>query len=290
MRRTLGCSLLWWCALLGGCASPGGRQDQAELRDLVYAMREGQPLGLDLYRAGGSRPGPVLVHVHGGGWSRGARPPSSGMFTTWLANGISVVAIDYRLSGQAHAPAAVQDVRCALAWIRTNARHYGLDQRRIVLQGVSAGGHLALLAAFAPAHAGFDAPGCAPTPVAAVLDYYGIADLTTWHPSSRAVQRWIGPRVDSQAYAWELSPQRHVRTGLPPVFIAHGDEDQTVPLAQSQRLLSALQREGVAASLQTVPGGRHGNFSAAQTAEVDAAALLFLRRQGVLGVEEHIAK
>jgi acetyl esterase/lipase len=275
------------CLLLAACvAMPAGKahlQSDATQRDLIYARPGGRELHLDLYRARARKPTPVLVYVHGGGWTRGARPVSSEPFTTWLANGISVVAIEYRLAGEARAPAAVQDVRCALAWVAANAVRHGLDRQRIVLQGGSAGGQLALLAAFAPASAQLDDPTCpSPPPIAAVLDYFGIADLTTWHPPSGAVQRWLWPRADFRAYAWKLSPLHHVRAGLPPVFVVHGDSDPTVPPAQSHQLVSALQRAGVTAQLHTVQGGGHGDFNAAQQAGIDAAALRFLRDRGVL--------
>lgn len=275
------------CLLLAACvAIPTGiahRRSDGMQHDLVYARPGGRELHLDLYRARAQKPTPVLVYVHGGGWTRGARPSSSEAFATWRANGISVAAIEYRLADEARAPAAVQDVRCALAWVAANAARQGLDRRRIVVQGASAGGQLALLAAFAPANAGLDDPGCPPPPpIAAVLDYYGIADLTTWHPPSGAVRRWLGPRADFRAYAWQLSPLRHVRAGLPPVFVVHGDSDPTVPPVQSQQLVSALQRAGVIAQLHTVQGGGHGDFNAAQQAGIDAAAVRFLRDHGVL--------
>ncbi|MEZ0469878.1 alpha/beta hydrolase fold domain-containing protein [Luteimonas salinilitoris] len=250
------------------------------LADIEYARPGGRALHVDLHRNLVARPSPVLVHVHGGGWSRGARPPREA-FAWAYAMGFSVVAVEYRLAGEAHAPAAVRDVRCALAWVGRHAARHGLDASRIVVEGVSAGAHLALLAVLAGDDAEFDA-GCGPVPPVAVLvDRAGIADVQAWRPASGAVARWIGPRADAVDYAARLSPIRYLHRAMPPLFIVHGDADPVVPFAQSRRLHDAVRALGVPVALHVVAGGRHGGFTDAQAAAIDAALCLFLRGHGV---------
>ena len=77
---------------------------------------------------------------------------------------------------QLTAPAAVEDVRCALAWVKKNAAKYNFDPEKVVTYGGSAGGHLALIAAYGPAS--FNPPGCTDQPkIAAVLDFYGASNV-----------------------------------------------------------------------------------------------------------------
>ena len=76
----------------------------------------------------------------------------------YLALGMAVVNVEYRLGGATPAPAAVEDCRCALRWIVRNADRYKFDANRIVVTGMSAGGHLSLMTGMLPASAGFDRP------------------------------------------------------------------------------------------------------------------------------------
>lgn len=93
-------------------------------------------------------------------------------FLPYLQLGLRVVAVEYRLSGRAPAPVALEDARCALFWLAKNVEKYGIDPRRIVITGGSAGGHLALMAA--TLNESFDGPcgHAGPAPKAwAVVNY-----------------------------------------------------------------------------------------------------------------------
>src|SRR5579862_776590 len=123
-------------------------------RGIEYAQVPGfRPAELDMYLpSAASGPGPVVIHVHGGGWRRGSRRRplpalGDGFYPGLAAAGIAVAAIDYRLSGEARYPAAVDDVRAAVAWARSALPGHGIAAGPLVLWGDSAGGHLALLAA-----------------------------------------------------------------------------------------------------------------------------------------------
>jgi acetyl esterase/lipase len=107
---------------------------------------------------------------------------------------MSVVSVQYRNAIDAPAPAAIQDVRCAMAWVKRNAAKYNFDPNNVVPWGGSAGGHLALMAAYAPAS--FNPPGCTDQPhVTAVIDMYGASDVASalTYPGSRGfTHQWIG--------------------------------------------------------------------------------------------------
>ena len=149
---------------------------------------------------------PTAVLFHGGGWVTGNKDEIALDVLPYLAMGFAVVNVDYRVARMAPAPAAVQDSRCALRWVIRHAPQYGFDPARLVLVGSSAGAHLALMAALAPATAGFDGlcPGNEPLTVAAVINFFGVVDvaelLAPPHPRDFAVG-WIGPGADAAARA-----------------------------------------------------------------------------------------
>src|SRR5262249_9050606 len=131
--------------------------DVESLPDLVYASQPGfRPLRLDLYRPrkGGDAAGrPLVVFVHGGGWQAG-HTRHSGAFGNWpgvlamlASKGYVVASVEYRLSGEARFPAAIQDVKTSIRWLRSKSAQFGIDPARVIVWGGSAGGHLAALAA-----------------------------------------------------------------------------------------------------------------------------------------------
>src|SRR5205807_3401043 len=147
------------------------------------------------------------MHIHGGGWVVGAKESEMFNILPYLALGFASVNVEYRLGGAASAPAAVEDCRCALRWIIRNAERYKFDVNRIVVTGMSAGGHLSLMTGMLPASAGFDRH-CAggeerwtgfdrrEPKVAAIISWFGITDVRDMlddapNPRSYAVE-WIG--------------------------------------------------------------------------------------------------
>jgi len=149
---------------------------------------------LDVYQVPSDKPTPVVIQIHGGGWIRGDRPSSSGSMGPFFAAGMSVVAVQYRNAIDAPAPAAIEDVRCAMSWVKKNAAKYNFDPSKVVAWGGSAGGHLALMAGYAPAS--FDPPGCTDQPkVVAIIDMYGASDVAeslTYSGSRDFTHQWIG--------------------------------------------------------------------------------------------------
>lgn len=253
--------------------------------DIVYATHATGPLHLDLHRPAGKGRAPVLVFLHGGAWARGERPKSWTGFRRFVEAGYAVVSVQYRLTGVAQAPAAVQDARCAMAWVAREAGRYQLDPRRIVVMGSSSGAHLALLAGMMDGKADIDLPACGPVPrAAAIIDFYGPSDLrpeSAGRWSSPSVTKWIGEGPDAAALAARMSPVTLVHKGQPPVFIVHGDADDVVPIQSSQLLKAALDRAGVPSEFQIVPGGGHGQFEDDVLARLHGQALAFLDRHRI---------
>jgi acetyl esterase/lipase len=261
-------------------ASLVGQRFQA-VRDVVYRTVDGTPLKLDLYVPYKPEAGPTVLYIHGGGWQTGSKEQYVLWYLPYLQLGLRVAAVQYRLSAAAPAPAAVEDSRCAFRWVVQNGAKYGIDPDRIVVSGGSAGGHLALMTAFADTS--FDS-GCndGPEPrAAAVINYYGATDVAELLSEGReSLKRWFRGAVDAPALARRLSPLTWVRADLPPVLTIHGDADASIPYSHSIRLHEALQGAGVPSELITIPDGAHGRhtWSDAETIRVQRAIEAFLKK------------
>jgi acetyl esterase/lipase len=123
-----------------------------DMRTLTYASRDGADLLLDLYLPAEPirRPIPVIVFLHGGGWSGGTRTTGPDFRRYFARDGFAMASIEYRLTPSITFPANVEDVRTAVRWLKANASTHALDPDRICLWGTSAGGHLAAVAGLAP--------------------------------------------------------------------------------------------------------------------------------------------
>jgi len=200
--------------------------------------------------------------------------------------GWNAVNVEYRSSGVALAPAAVEDARCALRWVVHNAKEYSVDADRIVLVGQSAGAHIATITGMLPESAGLDrrCPGPESLKVAAIVSWYGVYDFTTLidDPARTYAITWIGPQPNRMEVARLVSPMTYIRPGLPPTIAIHGDADPTVPYEQEVREIEALKKVGVPAELVTVPGGRHGNFPREHVLRAWTAIEAFLTKNGVI--------
>jgi acetyl esterase/lipase len=266
--------------------------------DITYHRASGADLKLDVYRpSNATGPTPVLMFMHGGGWTNGSKNSSLFAFLPFLEMGWAVVNVEYRLADVALAPAAVEDCRCALRWIYQNAMQYKFDLDNIVTTGQSAGGHLALTTGMIPESAGLDRQcpgdrrrawttgelGTQEMKVAAVLDFYGITDvedLMNRKPgtSGNFTEAWLGSAMDRAAIAKRVSPTTYVRKGLPPIMIIHGTADSVVPFDQATKLKKMLDAAGTPNQLYPVEGGGHGGWTTADMEKVYSAIRVFFAK------------
>jgi len=256
--------------------------------NIPYLTASGVELKLDVYRPrNASGPLPTAVLLHGGGYRIQSTKEAFALNAVpWLQMGWNAINVEYRSSGVALAPAAVEDVRCALRWVAQNAKQYNVDPNRIVVTGASAGGHLASISGMIPESAGLDrrCPGREPIKVAAIISWYGVFDYTTLveDPARDYAVSWIGPQPNRMDIAKLVSPATYVRAGLPPTLHIHGDADPTVPYEQGVREIEALKKAGVAADLLTIPGGGHGNFPRDQVLRIWTTIEAFLTKNGLM--------
>jgi acetyl esterase/lipase len=251
---------------------PGMRQ----LKDLAYVEGGTPAQRLDLYVPSDSSSvkRPLVVWIHGGGWSGGSK---ASVPVLWLvAQGYDVASVEYRFSQVAQFPAQIQDCQAAIRWLRAHAREYGFDSGHVGVGGDSAGGHLVLLLGMTGGKNVFPKIGGNEDQsdrVQAVCDFYGPADFNTvldqfahsktasafpfngGDPYSRLTGTTLGT---DKAKTDAVSPVHYVSPGVPPVLILHGTNDALVPFAQSEELLADLRAVKVDAYLQRFPGSGHG--------------------------------
>jgi acetyl esterase/lipase len=269
----------------------GGIRDKYNVTEnVIYSTVDTASNRLDLYvPKNASKPAPVLLWIHGGGWGRLSKDSVSGQIIPYLEYGWVVVNVDYRLTSVALAPAAVQDCRCVLRWIASNAVRLHADTRRIVVSGTSAGGHLALITGMLPNSVAYDTLcATAETPrVAAIVNNYGIADVNDLLDGVNRkgyAASWVGDRTNKREVARSVSPLTYVRKDLPPIFSVHGDADPTVPYAHAVRLHAALDSLGVPNEFVTIPGGKHGRFTKEENEMIKERIEEFLKKFNILSV------
>ncbi len=264
--------------------------------NIVYHVANNYEAKLDVYEpATASQPTPVVIVIHGGGWIAGTKEERVLEMMPYLQMGFAAVNVEYRMAQVSLAPAAVEDCRCALHWVFANAKKYNFDPARVVVQGGSAGAHLALMTGMVTPAAGFDRdcftdednvwsenPGTNKDPrVAAIVNWFGISDVPDELSGPNAkgyAVAWIGTQPNAEEIAKRVSPINYVTHDLPPIITIHGDKDALVPYAQSVRLHKELDAAGVPNELHTVPGAGHGGFTYEQNQEAWAAVRAFLRK------------
>lgn len=255
--------------------------------DVVYTKVGDWDGRMDLYLPSKDKaPSPVIINIHGGGWNHGEKE-SQGGFNTFFKMGYAVANIEYRLTPQATAPAAVEDTRCALIYLIKNAKALNIDVNKIVIMGGSAGGHLALMGGLLANNPIFDG-NCAgekEVKVAAIINKYGITDVWDWgygkNITSKSATRWLGDKATDADFARSVSPINWVTKDSPPIFIVHGDADPIVPYGQSVELHEKLDKLGVKNEFITVSGGKHGGFGTEKNRELNIMIATFLKGLGL---------
>lgn len=262
-------------------------------KDLAYVPGGGERQTLDLYLPAGAQKAPVVVYIHGGAFMFGDK---NGPFAPkWVVDqGYALAALNYRRSGEALFPAAVQDCLTAVRWLRANAAKYRLDPDRFVAWGESAGANLASMVGTAADHPPFIVNGNEKVSgrVQGVVNYYGPTDFLKMDaqalpgsqkhdPAESPESRYLGFPIQQHPEKTKLAnPITFVSRSTPPFYIAHGEMDRTVPVGQSDLLVEALKANGVAYTYFRVPNADHvfRGISPADRKRLDDETRAFLKR------------
>jgi acetyl esterase/lipase len=249
-----------------------------QVRTVEYCRPAGVPLAMDLYTppaaARTGRPAPVVLYVHGGGWTMGGRGLVGvgatlanqdgalfpGLVAQLTARGFVVASIDYRLAPDTPWPAPIQDTKCAVRFLRAHAADLDIDPARIGAWGSSAGGQLVAMLGLAGPAAGFDVGQYLdqPSTVQVVVDMFGPTDLTDFGDANgfASVIAYLG-LGDNPGTLHSASPINYVTPAAPPFLILQGSDDKRILPRQSQHLVDQLHAAGVPATLIIVAGTGH---------------------------------
>jgi acetyl esterase/lipase len=266
--------------------NPAARYEIVRTNNVNYGTGGGTALVTDVaYPKDATGPFPGLVMIHGGEWTSGSRKTFTDLVDDAAARGYVAISIDYRLVGTLF-PGQVEDVKCAIRWLRAHAADYKLDKSKIGLVGISAGAHLGMIAAYSDATQFQGTGGSAgeSSAVQAVVNWSGPTDLASLYTALPALKQgamatMLGgtPTTAAAAYA-AASPLTYVNAGDPPTWSTHGKVDTLVPSTQATALETAAKAAGVVHSLALVEGQGHV-FDDAAARDAAAKAFTFLDAQ-----------
>jgi acetyl esterase/lipase len=247
--------------------------------DVVFASRDGRDLHVDIYDPNGPDHHRVAVLVfHPGGWANGDRKMVQPQCEALARRGFTALAVEYRLVPEAPWPAQLADVKSAIRWTLSHADELGIDPGKLVLQGHSAGAHLALIAAGTSSRGDLDpdfgreAPA---GPIAAVVAYYPPVRLDPERPvpdmsaglstavlaalraadGSLPAGMLLADRTTTEAAA-TASPLNYA-ADLPPTVLFHGTSDSMVAPAASESLYRKMSAAGLVSELHLIAGVDH---------------------------------
>ncbi|KAF1067862.1 MAG: Carboxylesterase NlhH [Pseudomonas citronellolis] len=213
---------------------------------LVYRRLADGPLRLHLIRPESPPPAggfACVLWFFGGAWQRGSVRQFEGQARRLAERGVASALVDYRVRGRQGSPAeaALADARAALAWLQGQASVLGLDARRLLLAGGSAGAYLAL---------------------ATALEREAVAGLLLFNPV--LVPAHLPGAAATPAFAPRLplaSLLPGLRASLAPTLILHGEADSQAPFADVQAWQAASTALGNRCELLGYPGQEHGFFN-----------------------------
>ena len=205
---------------------------------------------------------PAVLFIHGGGWIEGDRSQLRGYGILLARLGFVCMCNSYRLSNESIWPAQIQDVNCAIRYLRANATDLGLDPDRIGVSGNSAGGHLSLMAAATNYDQIFEGEGGnneVSSEIKAVCAIYPpttIRQLEMVNPLENAFLMLMGKEAKKEDYD-KASPLNYVTEDYPPCMLIHGSTDSVVRLKDSTKFYEKLIEFNRPASLHIFSEEEH---------------------------------
>ena len=231
-------------------------EKQVEITEnIVIGTVEERSLEADLFLpAKGEENGAAIVIVHGGGWREGDKTQLGGYGFLLAREGFVCLCSSYRLSQEKKWPAQIQDIKCAVRYIRSNSKKLNIDPERIGITGNSAGGHLSLMAGLRNISVEFEGNAGnneVSSEVKAVCAIYPPAQIRNYENSDPIVDAYgalMGSEAKQQDYDL-ASPLLQIQDDFPPTMLIHGSADSVVKLSDSTDLYKKLTSLGVPTEL-----------------------------------------
>ena len=257
---------------------------------------------LDLTLPDGNGPFPLVIFLHGGGFSGGSKNDSPGASGQAIKNGYALASIGYRLSGATKFPGSFNDILTAIRYLRANAEKYCLDPDKFVVTGFSAGAYHSGMVCVLSGYEGHDLDGWSDlykgysNKVQACATYAALTDMaylvedekanpniTNWmvkdHGGSSPESVFLGtnqaikdlPETQG-SLRWRANPLNYVTANTPPIYMIHATNDNVVPWQQSPRLVDKIkevQKENSKATFDKQTSGGHSGFDGRATQVFD---------------------
>ncbi len=243
-------------------------------KDLVYNTSP-ETLQGDLYLPKKAQMAPLVVTIHGGGWTGRTRADMNDVATELASQGFAVFNISYRLAPKHRFPAQIKDIRAALRYLEQHKTEYRYDINKVALFGYSAGAHLAALVGMAD---DLEVGKADTVKIKAVVAGGTPADLTKYE-NSESVVKFMGGTYKQMPDAYKkASPIFYVNKGDPPIFLYHGTNDWVVEYQQMLDFKRRLEEEGVGVETFTIPILGHIAIFLYSDTSVDKS-IVFLKEQ-----------
>ncbi|MGL5316195.1 MAG: alpha/beta hydrolase fold domain-containing protein [Peptostreptococcaceae bacterium] len=292
---------------MGGPGGAGGglvKQEAVDTSDItnkyldVAYANTSESQKLDIYlpeNIDESEPVPVIVYVHGGGFMMGDKTSGClGSVLEGLEKGYAVVSVNYRMSGEETFPAAIEDVKAAIRYVKANASEYNIDTENFAIWGESAGGNIASMVGTTGDDTTFDNSSLGnsdqSSAVQAVVDWFGPIEFNamdsqfaelgitpkmgTTSSETSAESKYIGGDISQDEYAKiaeQANPTNYISKNDPAFLIQHGTADTNVPVTQSlnfaEKLKSVLGEDKV--TVETMEGAAHGDMGDVKAFETE---------------------
>ncbi len=249
---------------------------------VVYKTVDERKLAFDMYYpdADASRPCPVIVYTHGGGWAAGSRFNASrgqfaSLFKALIKRGFCVVSVDYRLTrkgGTVRMRDCVIDSKDAIRFLVKNSDTLDIDPQRLFVFGDSAGGHIAQMLLLSPPDAltGDAQLAKVDYKVAAGLSWYGPCDFEKQdlfnHDDRPDFRDRFGPRIlgagdvtaDEKLRLYrEVSPVNYLTKDSPPLLMIQGDKDTTIPVKHARYMAARAKQLNASVRILIVENAGH---------------------------------
>lgn len=273
--------LLWLAPLLA--AQDARKIEEVFESDVVYGKGADVDLKLNIGRPKESAgPLPCVVVIHGGGWAAGNKNGHNAQVHDFVQKGYVSATVHYRFAPKHVFPAQIEDVKCAIRYLRANAGKYGIDKDRIGAVGFSAGAHLSMLLGAMDKEDGLEGEGGNPgesSKVNAVVAFFGPTDFTTddWPQQTVPIlNTFFGGTKGDKAEAYrKASPITYVNAGDAPMLLIQGTKDVLVPWSQATSMGEALTKAGVYGRVDLILGAGHGWGGAELQRTVDETTAFF---------------
>jgi acetyl esterase/lipase len=234
--------------------------------DITYAKVAGEELQLDVASPKGlDHPVPAIVVIHGGGWMGGKRQSMTDFAKQVAAHGYVAPTISYRLAPKHPFPAQIEDVKCAVRYLRAHAKELNIDPQRVGATGISAGAHLSMMLGVMDSADGMEGDGGnadQPSKVQAVVSYVGPVNLVIDNYTETQTQILTaflqGPPKEKVADCRRASPITYINKGDAPMLCFFGTNDPLISYDQAFQITTALDNAEVPGRVELLLGASHG--------------------------------